>query len=84
MSVFAWIAFLETSTWKFFGAFNRDDLNRPCHTAGYNLALSLLLVAVDVAHDRWLFARWQELSPADLDQAADRIADTLQRLLAPH
>jgi AcrR family transcriptional regulator len=47
-----------------------------------DLLLSLL-IAVDDAHDRWLFAHWSELSPADLDQAAERISDTLRRLLSP-
>ena len=42
-----------------------------------------LVIAVDDAHDRWLFAHWSELSPADLEQAATRIADTLRRLLTP-
>jgi AcrR family transcriptional regulator len=42
-----------------------------------------LVIAVDMAHDRWLFARWSELSPADLEQAAVRIGDTLRRLLTP-
>ena len=53
----------------------RDDLPE-------ELLLSLV-IAVDDAHDRWLFAHWSELSPADLEQAATRIADTLRRLLAP-
>jgi AcrR family transcriptional regulator len=47
-----------------------------------DLLLSLL-IAVDDAHDRWLFTHWSELSPADLEQAADRISDTLRRLLTP-
>jgi len=47
-----------------------------------DLLLSLL-IAVDDAHDRWLFAHWSELSPADLEQAAERISDTLRRLLSP-
>lgn len=42
-----------------------------------------LVIAVDMAHDRWLFARWPELSQADLEQAAIRIGGTLRRLLAP-
>jgi len=42
-----------------------------------------LVIAVDMAHDRWLFARWSELSEADLEQAAVRIGDTLRRLLTP-
>ena len=45
--------------------------------------LQALLVAVDTAHDRWLSARWAELSPAGIDIAAERITGTLQRLLAP-
>lgn len=44
--------------------------------------LLALLVAVDDAHDRWLNAHWSELSPQDLEQAAVRISDTLQRLLS--
>jgi hypothetical protein len=43
--------------------------------------LQALLIAVDVAHDRWLFAHWTEMSPTDIDVAAERIADTLRRLL---
>jgi hypothetical protein len=42
-----------------------------------------LLVAVDVAHDRWLFAHWDSLSPADIDAAAERIAGVLRRLFEP-
>jgi AcrR family transcriptional regulator len=42
-----------------------------------------LVIAVDDAHDRWLFAHWSELSPADLEKAATRIADKLRRLLTP-
>ncbi len=42
-----------------------------------------LVIAVDDAHDRWLFDHWSELSPADLEQAARRISDTLRRLLSP-
>ncbi len=47
-----------------------------------DLLLSLL-VAVDDAHDRWLAARWSELTPADLEEAAARISETLRRLLTP-
>lgn len=47
-----------------------------------DLLLSLV-IAVDDAHDRWLFDHWPELSPADLEQAARRICDTLRRLLSP-
>jgi len=53
----------------------RDDLPQ-------ELLLSLL-IAVDDAHDRWLYARWSELSPDDLEQAATRISDTVRRLLSP-
>jgi AcrR family transcriptional regulator len=42
-----------------------------------------LVIAVDDAHDRWLFDHCSELSPADLEQAARRISDTLRRLLSP-
>lgn len=45
--------------------------------------LMSLVIAVDDAHDRWLFDHWSELSPADLEQAASRISDTLRRLLSP-
>lgn len=41
-----------------------------------------LLVAVDEAHDRWLYAHWSELSAADLETAAVRMGDMLRRLLA--
>lgn len=47
-----------------------------------DLLLSLV-IAVDDAHDRWLFDHWSELSPADLEQAASRISDMLRRLLSP-
>jgi hypothetical protein len=43
--------------------------------------LQALVIAVDVAHDRWLFAHWTEMSPTDIDVAALRIADMLRRLL---
>jgi len=42
-----------------------------------------LVVAVDEVHDRWLFDHWSALSPADLEQSAVRIVDTLRRLLSP-
>lgn len=42
-----------------------------------------LLIAVDMTHDRWLFAHWEEMAPADLELAVDRIVDTLRRLLEP-
>jgi len=45
--------------------------------------LLMLVIAVDEAHDRWLFDHWADLSPADLEQAAIRIVDTLRRLLSP-
>jgi AcrR family transcriptional regulator len=44
--------------------------------------LIALLIAVDEAHDRWLYAHWAALSPADVEAAAGRIADVLRRLLA--
>ncbi len=47
-----------------------------------DLLLSLV-VTIDDAHDRWLYAHWSELSAADLEQAAVRISDMLRRLLAP-
>lgn len=53
----------------------RDDLPE-------ELLISLLL-AVDDAHDRWLFDHWSELTTADLEQAAVRIGDILRRLLSP-
>jgi AcrR family transcriptional regulator len=45
--------------------------------------LVALVIAIDVAHDRWLFAHWTEMSSADIDVAAQRIADMLRRLLEP-
>ena len=45
--------------------------------------LQALMFAVDVAHDRWLFDRWDELSQADLELGALRIADTLRRMMSP-
>lgn len=45
--------------------------------------LAELLLAVDQAHDRWLYAHWADLTPDDLAAAAERIADTLRRLLSP-
>ena len=45
-----------------------------------DLLLSLI-VAVDDAHDRWLYAHGPELSPEGLDEAAVRIGDVLRRLL---
>jgi AcrR family transcriptional regulator len=53
----------------------RDDLSE-------ELLLSLV-IATDDAHDRWLITHWSELSPADLESAAIRITDILQRLLSP-
>ena len=32
--------------------------------------LETLLIAVDVAHDRWLYAHWTDMGPADIDAAA--------------
>ena len=45
--------------------------------------LLALVVAVDDAHDQWLYAHWAELSTADLEQAAVRSSDNLRRLLTP-
>lgn len=45
--------------------------------------LLALVVAVDDAHDQWLYARWAALSAADLEAAARRAADNLRRLLSP-
>lgn len=42
-----------------------------------------LIIAVDMAYDRWLFAHWSDLSQADLVQASVNISDTLRRLLSP-
>jgi AcrR family transcriptional regulator len=53
----------------------RDDLPE-------EMLISLLL-AVDDAHDRWLFEHWSELTTSDLEQAASRITDILRRLLSP-
>ena len=39
------------------------------------------VMALDDAHDRWLFAHWDGLTTADLTQAAERIIDSLRRLL---
>ncbi|MFN2138615.1 MAG: TetR/AcrR family transcriptional regulator [Candidatus Promineifilaceae bacterium] len=41
------------------------------------------LIALDDAHDRWLVANIEELSPADLEQAALHMSDALRRLLSP-
>lgn len=46
-----------------------------------DLLLSLI-IAVDDAHDRWLYAHWEDLSAEDREQAAVRIGDTLRRLLS--
>ena len=45
--------------------------------------LQEILIAVDTAHDRWLFDHWAEMNPDEIDLAADFIADTLRRLLEP-
>lgn len=42
-----------------------------------------LVVAVDDAHDQWLYARLPEMEPAELEKAAARISDLLRRLLSP-
>ncbi len=53
----------------------RDDLPQDL--------LLALVIAVDDAHDRWLYAHWSEFSAADLEAAALRAADNLRRLLTP-
>ncbi len=45
--------------------------------------LLALVVAVDDAHDQWLYAHWAEHSSADLEAAALRASDMLRRLLTP-
>ncbi|MCA9959925.1 MAG: helix-turn-helix domain-containing protein [Chloroflexota bacterium] len=45
--------------------------------------LQALLLAIDDVHDRWLFSRWADMSPADIEVAAGRITDILRRLLEP-
>lgn len=45
--------------------------------------LLALVVAVDETHDNWLYAHWSELSPAELEEAAERVSDLLRRLLSP-
>lgn len=50
----------------------RDDIPE-------DLLLSLI-VAVDDAHDRWLYAHAPELSAADLEEAAVRMGDVLRRV----
>ena len=42
-----------------------------------------LMGAVDAAHDRWLYARWADLSEARREDAVEGISDTLKRLLTP-
>ena len=56
------------------------DLGVIRHDVPEDLLLSLV-VAVDDAHDRWLYARGPELSVDDLEEAALRMGDTLRRLL---
>ena len=53
----------------------RDDLPQDL--------LLALTIALDDAHDRWVYAHWSELSTADLKEAALRAADNLRRLLSP-
>ena len=58
----------------------------PIHTYRDDLPEELLLalvVAVDDAHDQWLYAHWSDLSTTDLEQAAVRSSDNLRRLLTP-
>jgi AcrR family transcriptional regulator len=45
--------------------------------------LQALLIGVDSAHDQWLFAHWTGMSPAQIGVAAERMANTLRRLLQP-
>jgi AcrR family transcriptional regulator len=45
-----------------------------------DLLLSLI-VAVDDAHDRWLYAHGPQLTAEDLEEAAVRMGDVLRRLL---
>ena len=45
--------------------------------------LLALVIAVDDAHDQWLYAHWQEHTTAKLEAAALRASDTLRRLLSP-
>lgn len=47
-----------------------------------DLLLSMIF-AVDDAHDRWLHARWPDLTADDLEQAAVNMSDALRRLLSP-
>lgn len=53
----------------------RDDLPQEL--------LLALVVAVDDAHDQWLYAHWSELSVPDLEAASLRASDNLRRLLTP-
>ena len=53
----------------------RNDLSE-------ELLLSLV-IAADDAHDRWLITHWSELSQTDLESAAVRMTNILQRLLSP-
>jgi AcrR family transcriptional regulator len=53
----------------------RDDLPQDL--------LLALVIALDDAHDQWLYAHWSEFSAADLEEAAQRAADNLRRLLSP-
>lgn len=53
----------------------RDDLPQEL--------LLALVVAVDDAHDQWLYTHWSEHSTADLEAAAVRASDNLRRLLSP-
>lgn len=53
----------------------RDDLPQDL--------LLALTIALDDAHDRWLYTHWSEFSAANLEEAALRAADNLRRLLSP-
>lgn len=46
--------------------------------------LLALVIALDDAHDQWLYAHWDQLSPAALEAAARRASDNLRRLLSPN
>lgn len=45
--------------------------------------LAALIIAVDDAHDRWLFSRIGGLAEAELEAGAARATDLLRRLLKP-
>ena len=45
--------------------------------------LRSLAIAVDAAHDQWLYDRWADLSLSGIAAASEQVTDSLQRLLAP-